>query len=145
MRIWITYTQEYLGGGELLDPEEEWSDRADEEYSWDLDQVSIGEPARTYNDRVRCGVIDDGKWVDQDVEIGDSVFVVCVIYATGDTFGQTLGQGTVVCVCKDARSAEFLSKQIHNGDKPECISFAPWHGYFESLTDVRIEPRIILR
>lgn len=145
MRIWATYNQEFEGGGERTDPDDVYSDRTDAHYSWTLGKVSISHPENPYHEMIRCGAIVHGAWVDVETEVGDSLWVVSVIYSTGDTFGTSYGHGTVVCACKDQESAQYIERQINQGEKPEMITSAPWCGYFERVQEVCLEDKKVLK
>ena len=96
MFVWSTFKQEFEGGGEVIDPDDQWSDREDSNYSWSLGK-SASLLLRRPTTRIRCGAIVDTVWVDVDTEVGEKVWVVSVVYSTGDTFGRPTVM--VVCLC----------------------------------------------
>jgi len=144
MFVWITYRQDYEGGGEAIEPEDAWSGHETTYYSWDLMEVSLNRPGMTYNELIRCGAMRDDSWVDEGAQEDATVWVVCVIYSSGDTFGSSSGNGCVVCACTDEASAKLIETQIHAGETPAMLSWAPWSGYFEGLEEVRVEKRTVL-
>ena len=150
--LWVTYSQEFECGGEAIDPEDQWTSYEPVYYSWDLGDVFLSDPPSTYNKLVRCGSLipidpdSDSKtylWKDLDKKEGERVWVVFVIYSTGDTFSESYGNGEIVCVCKDEDSALIIKKEIWEGQTPQCISYASWNGYFESIQNVTVEKKII--
>lgn len=86
---------------------------------------------------------------DVDAQPGDVVHVVIAEYSTGDTFGRSGGQVSVMDVFTENHDAvelwKFLSKVKdefsvkHNGQD----YYIPWNGYFESLEDLDIRTLVV--
>jgi len=83
---------------------------------------------------------EGGMWLDsidilaeEDVEAGDKVYIVEVIYADGGTFGETRGYSTLVYATKDLERAREAEK---NPEK--FVNYVSWRGYFAELMDKQI-------
>ena len=105
--------------------------------------------------------------VNDEVYNAQNLYVVVVIYSSGDTFGRSEGELAVAFVtenseeaieCRDAileqEEYEYENRYSHRnktGKKPKwddvfrdhpksvCNGYAPWSGYFEHVTSVNIE------
>ena len=89
-----------------------------------------------------------------DVSVGDVVFVVYVVYSSGDSFGTSTGNGDIVCVYKDAEKAvecmrtvekcqnSYSITLLNNDDEPFTYG-NPAAGYFESLTSCEIQTLVV--
>jgi hypothetical protein len=102
--------------------------------------------------------------VDFDPDKVSDVYVVYGIYSTGDTFGSSYGKGHIVGVYDSytkAKQIVTLVREIYklyeeNANYKDKLAewaalhrmkvkdvyistIGPWHGYFESLEDVKIE------
>lgn len=65
------------------------------------------------------------------------VYLVCVRYSSGDTFGQSYGHIHFEGVYKDKNQALAIQESIENG-KYTKSTYLPWKGYFERLEDVEV-------
>lgn len=91
-----------------------------------------------------------------DIQPGQNALVVWVEWDSGDSFGRGYRKYTeIIGLFKDLTSARSLVDQIHNwkpgGKKYKAYEFrtpdgqvfrsgfAPWSGYFDSLSDVRVD------
>lgn len=113
------------------------------------------------------------KWNFQAYQVNDevynahNVYVVVVIYSTGDTFGCSEGHLAIAFVTEDGNEAVECKKAIleqdewefenaysfrektgktakwdeHFREHPKSVhkGYAPWNGYFESVTSVDIQ------
>lgn len=93
----------------------------------------------------------------EDIVFGDYVFVVTVVYSSGDSFGRSTGNYEHVYVTKDAQTAHKMSEAIEHmgrnrysfeyilpcGTKFEL--YTPWVGYFETVERVRVESVCVLK
>lgn len=87
--------------------------------------------------------------VPNSVEELSPLWVVVVVYSTGNTFGHSSGNTTVAAVCYSEEDAEAVSKAIYEDNtnsgfgeiKVRDYTFynGTWKGYFESLENVIIE------
>lgn len=99
--------------------------------------------------------------VDFDVETGDRVYVLSIIYSDGDSFGNAEGKGEVVWVFKDfkiAKDAKDALEKANTADKNDVklkfFSFKtesgvavqmanPCAGYFENMSWIDINEFIV--
>ena len=93
-----------------------------------------------------------------DVKPGEAVFVLYMIYSTGDTFGRAEGCGEVLWVFKDpdtAREALRLWREENDKRDPEySVKFKdetgrviqlsnPGAGYFENVSTIDLETFLV--
>ncbi len=117
----------------------------DPEDSWDRPNT-----ATTYDVRGLKLVDQDGYKrlpVDDDVSVGDDLWVVYAVYSTGDTFGHDEGGGfewlsyhrTEEAAQKaksdDEQGSDFIT--LDNGKQQKF--YRSWDGYFESLDSLEIK------
>lgn len=87
--------------------------------------------------------------VDFEVSLGDELYVLCMIYSSGDSFGTCRGNGEVIWVFKDKALALKLAKEFEDS-KEYSIVFTtesgnlvtlsnPASGYFENVSSMNIE------
>lgn len=89
-----------------------------------------------------------------DATAGDPVYVVSVIYSTGDSFGYKTGELCVVGVYNNMKDAESVQAKIlkyprwndirvtlSDGTKEQI--YGPWAGFFERIQNVRLEKFIV--
>lgn len=96
--------------------------------------------------------------VDVDVKAGEPVFVLYMVYSTGDSFGRADGKGEVLWVFKDAdtaREALRLWKEENDKRDPEySVKFEddsgrvvqlsnPGAGYFENVSYIDLETFLV--
>jgi len=65
----------------------------------------------------------------------DIVYVVVVTYQTGDTFGYSTGNVSIVDVFNEEETACEVAASIREKTFP---GYTPWNGYFEALESVRV-------
>lgn len=121
----------------------EWS----EDYDFTVDRVSL-----TSNDRWS----EEKFEVAFDGEPGQPVFVLSIVYDSGDSFGRATGNGEVMWVFKDAKLAQAAAAawetatdkeqysvefEVEDGRKVKMHN--PAAGYFESLTSVNVDSFLI--
>jgi len=78
--------------------------------------------------------------VDFEPKLGQSVWVVYVIYNTGDSFGQTCGVWTILGVYETHEQAGKVHKSVMDGT---WEGLKPWVGYFESFGRCETESIIV--
>lgn len=93
------------------------------------------------------------KEVDFEVTPGMIVFPVIVVYSSGNSFGSSSGNVTLVAVFDEAEKAEGLKEAIRNlSSEDYTYSFqyggkeyyaGEWIGYFERLEDVIVETEVV--
>jgi len=131
--LYLDY-EESSYGGEVINPEDRWSDRTEE--------VTEFYPKDLYLDRNKAGI----RWAETieapfEVERGDIVHLVIVRYGSGDTFGHSSGHWAIMGLTKDEKVASELARRINTdeydgteeGVAGYYVGWAPWRGYFESL------------
>lgn len=85
---------------------------------------------------------------------GEKVYVVAMIYSTGDTFGSSSGNGEVIWVFKDFEYAKRAAESLKEKEKEYSIDFVdetgmhitlsnPGAGYFERIEQIRVESFIV--
>lgn len=138
-RIVVSTEVDYSGPFNVEDSDEPYSYRG--ETSGHLTNVIAAvEDERRYS-------YGDGHVKDLDVNPGDTVYAVVVVYETGDSFGRDGGQTKVLDVFTDAEEAAALAQKAtehdsnkdgygfqHNG----VDYYTPWCGYFESLDSIDV-------
>lgn len=88
--------------------------------------------------------------LDFNVEVGDELHILTVIYSDGDTFGNSCGNGEIFWVFKTIEKAKQTEALIWNNRKSFSISFDtesgkkvslsnPGVGYFETLDEIRLK------
>ena len=89
--------------------------------------------------------------VDYDVKPGDNVYVLVMVYGTGDSFGHSTGNVEILWVFKDIKVAREAERKINNlgedaysmkikTDSGKTIQLSnPSAGYFESLEHLHIQ------
>jgi len=95
-RVYIEYTSSTTGG-ERLNPEERWSDRADQTTTLSVQRLYASEPKHLF--------FKDSIEVDPSVLECSEVYLVVVRYQTGDTFGRSLGNFHFYSVRKTEQEA----------------------------------------
>lgn len=107
---------------------------------------------------------DYGEPIDWEAKIGDVVFLVHVVYSSGDSFGHSTGNSEVIEVLRTVEEAEALAELIRENYekypdysfekdvskntnyipyKGRHISTSTWKGYFESLQSVEVVALIV--
>lgn len=80
--------------------------------------------------------------VSQEVYNADKVYLVCVTYGTGDTFGHSTGNLDVYKVFADKEAAKELATRIiaegNDFSYPKGEYAPTWTGYFENVDDVEV-------
>jgi len=71
---------------------------------------------------------------------GNTVHLVLVIYQTGDTFGYSTGNVSVVGVYETSKEAKEIAKSIRAGT---YSGYKCWDGYFERLESIEVSKHVI--
>lgn len=122
------------------EPYGDWS----ADYDFDVNGVSLEKPNSSYEQFQTCF----------DVQNGDTVYVLSMIYSTGDSFGRSSGNGEALWVFKDFEVAKKAAQAIKDQEDKYSVSFLnengekatmsnPGSGYFECVEDIRLESFII--
>lgn len=135
--IYYTYS-ETTTGGQQIEPEEPWSSREDAHTDWKLTGIQKSKLEHTYHHDT-TEVLD----MKNNEELPNALFIVCVRYSTGDTFGSSYGEGAVAGAFKDGKRASELAQKIMAGeDRREDVShfcYSQWIGSFESVESANVE------
>lgn len=127
------------------EPYGDWS----ADYSYSIKGASIAKPKR----------YDYCEVPDITAEVGDVVYVLYIVYGSGDSFGGSSGNGQFVCAYTDAAMAEH-AKRIYEkkgtesqfyipvGKDPDgkwvyTSTYSPASGYFESFEGAYIEKCVV--
>jgi len=106
-----------------------------------------------------CDAYGDNIVVPCDVQNGDTVYVLFMIYSSGDSFGNSSGNGEVMWVFKDLTLAKQALEQVKKANEfdysvrstpPDNLDFKledgstvtvgnPPHDYFQNMTDVYLK------
>lgn len=116
-----------ITGGEVINPEEEWSSRKPCYKTNTFIRVSNVLPL---NHRHSYEYFANKECLDATKE----VYAIIVIYSDGDTFGTYHGRVQVWSAHTTQEAAEKALKAIPSSQEYKC-----WEGYFSSLEDMRIE------
>lgn len=136
-RIYVEYN-ESESGGELLEPEERWSSRADTIKEVEFLRLHRAPPENRF-------FYDSIELVNDDLLKLDHLFLAVVRYSTGDTFGHTEGAWALVGVAPTYEIAKLMLEEATKpAEKGDYKNYRAWEGYFESLTDTEIhELRVV--
>lgn len=115
-------------------------DEADFDDPWDKDDTittwSFGEAELISNKKYGAFPVDDS------FEDAHKVYLVVAIWSTGDSFHQaTADSAEIFGAFTNREEAETEAERLRNATKDE--KYLPWHGYFESLEEVRIVKRVL--
>lgn len=131
LRLYFTY-DESRRGGEDINPDEEWSDRAPTTIEVKFHEFYRTPPTHRF--------FYDSVIVDEATFNSDEAYLAVVRYTDGDTFGYTDGSWHIVGATNSVEVAkEMLELALNNKD-----SYKPWEGYFASLQRTEIE-RLVVR
>ena len=141
-KIYMTY-RESREGGEVCKGDEDRSYPNHEDNHIEFEPLSLSTKA--------------GNWVESiDVDfnpetyIGKDLHLVVVRYSSGDTFGSTYGNWTVIGVFTNHEDARKEEKDIRNNTGKWATEYKnntgkwateykPWEGYFERFESVEID------
>lgn len=125
-------------------PDDNW-DRGDSSTEWDVTGLKLGN-----KDHHRALPVDD------DIEIGQTLYAVYAIYSTGDPFGydegaclelvslhkiEEIALRNVKAIEKGCKESGSLMIELDNGEK--VPRYCPWDGYFEVLDSVEVRGFVV--
>lgn len=134
-------TQTYCTHSEYSDePYGDWS----ASYVFNVKGLSLNKPRTDYEKFNTCF----------DVKEGDTVYVLYMIYAEGNSFGGSSGNGEVLWVFKDLDVAKEAKKALEDQGESFSVVFYnelgekatmsnPGAGYFESVEDIQLESFVV--
>lgn len=81
-----------------------------------------------------------------EVNEGDEITVVIVIYTDGGTFGQTHGYHSVVGAYKTVKEAEQVAKDVYDNRQSgyDNRNYKPWLGYLSYIDEI-ITPTFVVK
>ena len=127
-RVYVNYSETFTGGGKLPGEEGPFASREDRHIDFQVKNVSLS-PAHPYH-------------VYNYIEIPDPApkhcYVVVVRYKSGDTFGNSYGNGCIEGVFIHQADAEKRQAELKNGKGRSIHGYKAWEGYFERLESVDI-------
>jgi len=137
MKLYLSY-EEHSCGGDICKGQEndDWPDREPTLTTWRLTGCSLN--------RSRTQWYQEEVDIDEELEIGDFVYVVYVRYYTGDTFGTHSGCWEILKVLTDPKEAKKLQESVENDTYEGERGYITWKGYFEGLESCGIEFMTVL-
>lgn len=132
-KIYVEYISRRHGGEPLSD--EPYSDREPEYIDFYITKCSA--------DKSLVGISREEHEVNFEPKSGNTVYVVYVRYSTGDSFGHTNGEWSIIDILDSMEHANKLKESIDSGEYERNNGHAPWTGYFESLESSNIEKFIL--
>lgn len=89
--------------------------------------------------------------VDFDATPGETIWVLSMVYSSGDSFGSSSGNGEVLWVFKSRELAEHVASQVNDNSEQFQIAIKtdggadivlsnPAAGYFENISAMYVEP-----
>lgn len=124
------------------------------------DGETYGDWSTQYSYRSATATLGGGGqlgWHSERVDVKDSVeeltplWLVVVVYSSGNSFGNSSGNATVAAVCYSEEEAQAVEAAINTDYRENYNSFEnivvgdyeiypySWKGYFESLEHITIE------
>lgn len=132
--VYVIY-DEYRSGGDVCEGDEDsrWPNYEDTFIEMNVRSILVSNPNVLYLDKVEVKDADE-------VEVGQTVYLVTVRYGTGDTFGRTNGAFHFEGAYTSRENANKVSDEIMS-DKYN--GYCPWKGYFEQLECVDVESYVL--
>lgn len=150
-RVWVNWEYTHFSGGEICigQEDDDWPNRETEYKEHEIhgvysDDAKDGRGQSRYNESID---------VEFDPVAGAEVFLVVVTYSSGDTFGSSSGNVTVVGCYEEEAQADSIAHDIRADDmdadkayrrnlkrskKERFTGYKAWTGYFEGLEGVEI-------
>lgn len=144
MKIFVQYSQVCVDSKEAEEEYGKWST----EYDFTVTGVST----RSINfDKYSRYTQEERFEVDFEASAGDTIWVLSMIYSSGDSFGRSTGNGEVIWVFKDRKVANQAAAMIEENKDQYQINFEletgrlvklsnPAAGYFENISSLYVEP-----
>lgn len=140
MQLFVQYKQTVISSVIPDEPYGPWSTELD----FKPTKVTIDRPT---------GYEYEAFELDFDVNRGDKVYVLTIIYSSGDSFGSSTGNGEILWVFKDATKAKEVAKLYDNSEsytidilteKGTKIQLSnPAYGYFENVSSMEVDEFIV--
>lgn len=134
--LFVNYSEEYLGGGEICEGQEDsaWPSHEDSLQVFTVENITLTN-ATPYHEEVEFDLPNP-------TPVG--LFVVVAHYADGGTFGRTCGYGSIEGVYLTHEEAQARADAIVAG-APSIKGYTPWDGYFASLQETEVVLAAILK
>lgn len=140
-KLYVNYTDKNISSYRSDEDYGEWSDVND----FNIESVTI-EKINEY-----CC---EQFTVDFDVNVGDTVYVLSMIYSYGDSFGRSEGNGEVIWLFKTKQKAQKALNIIQDNEDEYTIEFKsekgtkvkfnnPAYDYFSTLSSLEIKQLIV--
>lgn len=140
MKIYVNY-EEYGESSHESHGDGEWDCSWSYDGSFNVTGVVLENPA---------GFSYETLNVNWDASPGEEVYVLTMIYSTGDSFGYASGKGEVLWVFKDFDVAKNAAKRLREQEDEYSVKIEdetgqtiqlsnPGSGYFESVEEIRLE------
>lgn len=135
------------------------SEREEEEYgAWSADYDFYVKGASTgsvINAKYSRWSAEEEFEVDFDATPGETIWVLSMIYSSGDSFGNSTGNGEVIWVFKTKEAADKAAQAIEDNPDEWEIKFElesgksvklsnPAAGYFENISALYVEPFVLV-
>ena len=134
--VYVRYSVTATGGGICEGQENDaWPNRDPENRSHEVIGIFTNEDNDGYNYSY-----NERADVTFAPKSGDAVHLVLVIYETGDTFGYSTGNVSVVGVYETSKEAKEIAKSIRAGT---YSGYKCWDGYFERLESIEVSKHVI--
>lgn len=151
-RVWVNWEYTHCSGGEIREGEEndDYPNRETEYKDHEVYGVF------SVDDKNGHGWSRYNESIDVDFEpaTGAEVFLVVATYGTGDTFGHSCGNVTIVgCYAEESQADSIASDiraddsntdrfgDVKKGKKERFTGYKSWTGYFDSLEGVEVHRR----
>lgn len=145
MKLFVQYTETTIDSYHSGEQYGEWS----AEYDFKVRGVSTASfEAGTH---CRVDVREEEFEVDFEATPGDTIWVLTMIYSSGDSFGSSSGNGEVLWVFKSRELTEQAADQFEDDSEQYQIAIKteggadvvlsnPAYGYFENISAMYVEP-----
>lgn len=132
-KLYVGYDIWRIRGGQELS-EETYSDKADEY----CDNKLYG----VFKDKnsIKKAIMWEEFFVPEEVYNGSTIFLIAIVYTTGDTFGISYGHLAIADWAATKKEAEeIMEKTEKKSSYQNRIDGYSWNGYFESIEEKYIE------
>lgn len=144
MKLFVQYQQTTLDSYHSGEEYGEWY----ADYDFKVHGVSTASHSSEYR---RYDYREEEFEVDFDATPGDTVWVLTMVFSSGDSFGSSNGNGEVLWVFKSRELAEQAADQVEDDSEQFQIAIKtdggadvvlsnPAAGYFENISAMYVEP-----
>lgn len=133
MKVFVNYKEEYVSGGEICEGQENdpWPSHEDTIYDFETVDVTL----------VNTNPYHETLEIELPSPLPQGLWTVVARYSDGDTFGSSVGHGSIEGVFLTEDEALARAQEIQNGGK-SIYGYTRWDGYFAGLegVDVKLVP-----